>query len=63
MWPVVIVVVSPVFDDDSGFEEVGEVFDFEAFVASDVAGRSRYSRQRSNPLARDRSTYRESVSG
>jgi len=31
--PVVVVVVAPVFEDDSGFEEVGEVLDVEAFVA------------------------------
>ena len=33
MWPVVIVGVSPVIDDDSGFEEDGEFLDVEAFVA------------------------------
>ena len=31
--PVLVVVVSPVFGDDSDFEELGEVFDLEAFVA------------------------------
>ena len=30
---MVVVVVAPVFEDDSGFEEVGEVLDVEAFVA------------------------------
>lgn len=33
MGSVVVVVVSPVFEDDAGFEEVGEVLDVEAFVS------------------------------
>ena len=45
MWPVVIVFASPVLDDDSGFEEVGEVLDVEAFVAIDTC-----FDQRGNPL-------------
>ena len=33
VWPVGVVFGSPVFEHDSGFEEVGEVFGVEAFVS------------------------------
>ena len=33
MGPVVVVVVAPVLDNDSGFEQVREVLDVEAFVS------------------------------